>query len=297
VTDVDPKLHARGIVSRVASLRRSGVQSETTALFVPHWRRICVVAGSCHFLDLGFRKRHILLDLRGRLPGIDCASSDAGALEAGTRLVQVQSPCGKRENADMALHHARGAIRRGPRIQVPRSEFRNHLQSLFEENKDTAKKMAADWSAEDQITPEMDRIRALSLEERKQCYAAERIQDQRVWYTRKAATNKRSARKWVAAGIAAYAIAAALAVGRVRLPDRVWPIGPVLVLASSILGWMQVKKFSELAATYTVAAHEIGLLRPKLDDVTSESELSDFVNDAELAFSREHTLWMARRTT
>jgi SMODS and SLOG-associating 2TM effector domain 1 len=125
----------------------------------------------------------------------------------------------------------------------------------------------------------------------------ERIQDQRVWYTRKAATNKRSARKWVAAGIAAYAIAAALAVGRVRLPDRVWPIGPVLVLASSILGWMQVKKFSELAATYTVAAHEIGLLRPKLDDVTSESELSDFVNDAELAFSREHTLWMARRTT
>jgi SMODS and SLOG-associating 2TM effector domain 1 len=198
---------------------------------------------------------------------------------------------------DMALHHARGAIRRGPRIQVPRSEFRNHLQSLFEENKDTAKKMAADWSAEDQITPEMDRIRALSLEERKQCYAAERIQDQRVWYTRKAATNKRSARKWVAAGIAAYAIAAALAVGRVRLPDRVWPIGPVLVLASSILGWMQVKKFSELAATYTVAAREIGLLRPKLDDVTSESELSDFVNDAELAFSREHTLWMARRTT
>jgi hypothetical protein len=185
----------------------------------------------------------------------------------------------------------------GPRIQVPRSEFRNHLQSLFEENKDTAKKIAADWSAEDQITPEMDRIRALPLEERKQCYAAERIQDQRVWYTRKAATNKRSARKWVAAGIAAYAIAAALAVGRVRLPDRVWPIGPVLVLASSILGWMQVKKFSELAATYTVAAHEIGLLRPKLDDVTTEPELSDFVNDAELAFSREHTLWMARRTT
>jgi SMODS and SLOG-associating 2TM effector domain 3 len=84
------------------------------------------------------------------------------------------------------------------RIQVPRSEFRNHVHSLFEENKDTAKKIAADWSADDQITPEMDRIRALSLEERKQCYAAERIQDQRTWYMRKAAANKVSAGRWVA---------------------------------------------------------------------------------------------------
>jgi hypothetical protein len=59
---------------------------------------------------------------------------------------------------------------------------------------------------------------------------------------------------------------------------------------------MQVKKFNELAAAYTVAAHEIGLIRPKLDDVSTEAELSDFITDAELAFSREHTLWVARRT-
>jgi hypothetical protein len=95
-----------------------------------------------------------------------------------------------------------------------------------------------------------------------------------------------------------YAIATALVVSRIYLPDwELWPIGPIIVFASSIIGWMQVKEFNELATTYTVAAHEIGLIKPQLDDIATEPELSDFVNDAELAFSREHTLWIARRTT
>ena len=59
---------------------------------------------------------------------------------------------------------------------------------------------------------------------------------------------------------------------------------------------MQIKKFSELAAAYTVTAHEVGLISPKLDAVQTESELSDFVNEVEQAFSREHTMWIARRT-
>jgi hypothetical protein len=185
-----------------------------------------------------------------------------------------------------------------PRIQVPRAEFRNHLQTLFDENKATAETIAHDWSADDQITSEMDRIRALPLEGRKKCYATDRVQDQRAWYGRKAAANKASARRWVAVGVGAYAIAAALVISRIRLPDwELWPIGPIIVFASSIIGWTQVKKFNELATTYTVAAHEIGLIKPKLDEIGTESELSNFVNDAELAFSREHTLWTARRTT
>jgi hypothetical protein len=59
---------------------------------------------------------------------------------------------------------------------------------------------------------------------------------------------------------------------------------------------MQVKKFNELAAAYTVTAHETGLIKPKLEAVDSESDFSDFINDAELAFSREHTLWIARQS-
>jgi hypothetical protein len=41
---------------------------------------------------------------------------------------------------------------------------------------------------------------------------------------------------------------------------------------------------------------EIGLIRPKLESVNQENQFSRFVIDAELAFSREHTLWIARRS-
>ena len=114
---------------------------------------------------------------------------------------------------------------------------------------------------------------------------------------RKAGENNRSARNSVIAAVVAYALAFALALARIRFPDwEFWGIGPIIVFAASVIGWMHVKKFNELAAAYTVTAHEIGLIKPKLDAVDSESDFSDFINDAELAFSREHTLWIARQS-
>lgn len=184
-----------------------------------------------------------------------------------------------------------------PQPQAPRAEFRNQLHAILDENRATAEKVAHDWSADAQITDEMDRIRAVDLDERKRFYATNRVDDQRKWYARKARANKNSAKKWVTAGVVAYALAGVLVLTRIRFPQwEFWPIGPIIVIASSIIGWMQIKKFNELGAAYTVAAHEIGLIRPKLDNVSTESELSDFVTNAELAFSREHTLWVARRT-
>jgi hypothetical protein len=114
---------------------------------------------------------------------------------------------------------------------------------------------------------------------------------------RKAGENNRSARNWVIAAVAAYVLAFALVLARIKFPDwGFWGIGPIIVFASSTLGWMQVKKFNELTAAYTVTAHEIGLIKPKLETVDSENDFSDFINDAELAFSREHTLWIARQS-
>ena len=185
----------------------------------------------------------------------------------------------------------------GPSLQDARAEFRNQLYRTFDANRATADKIDPNWSADDQITDEMDHIRAFSLDERKKYYTAHRLNDQRTWYTRKAGENNRSARNWVIASVAAYVLAFALVLARIKFPDwGFWGIGPIIVFASSALGWMQVKKFNELAAAYTVTAHEIGLIRPQLDAVASESDFSDFINDAELAFSREHTLWIARQS-
>jgi len=181
--------------------------------------------------------------------------------------------------------------------QNARAEFRNHLYRTFDSNRATAEKIDPNWSADDQITGEMDRIRTFSLDERKKYYTAHRLNDQRTWYMRKAGENNRSARNWLIATVVAYALAFVLVLARIRFPDwEFWAIGPIIVFASSVIGWMQVKKFSELAAAYTVTAHEIGLIQPKLDAVDSASDFSDFINDAELAYSREHTLWIARQS-
>jgi len=184
-----------------------------------------------------------------------------------------------------------------PLLQDARAEFRNQLYRTFDANRATADKINPNWSADDQITDEMDHVRALSLDERKKYYTANRLNDQRTWYMHKAGENNRSARNWVIAAVAAYVLAFALVLARIKFPDwGFWGIGPIIVFASSALGWSQVKKFNELAAAYTVTAHEIGLIKPKLEAVDSESDFSDFINDAELAFSREHTLWIARQT-
>lgn len=184
-----------------------------------------------------------------------------------------------------------------PALQVPRAEFRNHLHQIFSANQSTAETIASDWSADDQITADMDRVRALSFDDRKAYYAERRVKDQRGWYARKAAFNRQAASKWVAVGVGAYVLAAALALSRIRFPEwQLWPIEPIIVFASSVIGWMQIKKFNELAAAYTVTAHEIGLIKPKLDAALTEGDWSEAVNEAELAFSREHTLWIARQT-
>jgi hypothetical protein len=178
-------------------------------------------------------------------------------------------------------------------VQIPRAEFRNHLHRLFDDNRIIAEKIDPNWSADDQITGEMNQVRALNLQDRKQRYRTDRINNQRQWYAGRATSNKTAAKNWVIAGVIGYGIAVTLVLLRIRYSDwQFWPIPPVIAFASSVIGWMHVKKYSELGAAYTVAAHEIGLIAPKLDDVNTEAQFSDFVNDAELAFSREHTLWI-----
>ena len=70
-----------------------------------------------------------------------------------------------------------------------------------------------------------------------------------------------------------------------------------VAIAASLLSWMQAKRFSELAASYALAAHEIELIRQQSLLPSTDDEFSLFVDDAENAFSREHTQWIARKDT
>lgn len=61
------------------------------------------------------------------------------------------------------------------------------------------------------------------------------------------------------------------------------------------LTWLQAKKHNELNSSYSLAAHEIVLIKSEAELVDSDKALSNFVVSSESAFSREHTQWTARK--
>lgn len=181
-------------------------------------------------------------------------------------------------------------------IRIPRAEFRNHLREILRYNKQVGENIAGYSSDEEQITGEMERVRLLSLEQRKDLYKSLRIADQRKWYTKKAGANKSAFRFWVSIMVLVYLLATLSVLLRISFPEiKLWPTEPLTVLAASIVGWIQIKKFNELSSSYTLTAHEIGIIQGRIDEIEEEGEFSDFVNEAELAFSREHTQWVARQ--
>lgn len=181
-------------------------------------------------------------------------------------------------------------------VRVIRAKFRNHLREILRANRYIGDRIPPDSAADDQITNSMDDVRALSIEERKQFYMDNRIKEQRGWYAKRARDNKKSATRWVFGCSATYGAAIVLLILRPTFPEwEFWPFEPLIVLASSIIGWMQIKKFNELASAYTLTAHEIGIIQGRLEEIDTEEDLSEFINEAELAFSREHTQWVARQ--
>jgi hypothetical protein len=171
------------------------------------------------------------------------------------------------------------------------------LNAIFRENIETAKRITDDWSGNDQITRAMDAVRVKTREDRMAYYLEHRVEDQRTWYRRKSKANRNASQMWVWVSGVCYVIAGSMALSRIALPSlQYWPIEPLIVVAASIIGWMQIKKFNELSAAYTVTAHEIGFIKELAGDVKSDEQFSEFVNDAEKAFSREHTLWLARQS-
>lgn len=182
-------------------------------------------------------------------------------------------------------------------VRIRRAEYRNYLQEILSTNRHIGDRIPPDSSAEDQITSSMDNIRALSLLERRKYYLQERIKEQRTWYSKKASANKVASERWVIACATTYGIAVVLLLLRPTAANwHFWPFEPLIVVASSIIGWMQIKKFNELTSAYTLTAHEIGIIQGRIEEADTEEEFSEFVNEAELAFSREHTQWVARQS-
>lgn len=174
-------------------------------------------------------------------------------------------------------------------------DFIQRLRAIIEQNKAIAGLLTSHLNNLP-VTPEMQKVRAGDATERLDYYRLHRIVDQQAWYARKAAFNKKRVRYYFWVLIAVISIAIILSLLRVKYPTaQYWPTDFFVTAAAGVLSWIQAKKFQELSASYALTAHEIGLIRQQSAGPMDDNKLSDFVGDAENAFSREHTQWIARK--
>jgi hypothetical protein len=145
-----------------------------------------------------------------------------------------------------------------------------------------------------QITSQMRQVRALPYKERKIAYAKERVQKQRDWYGKKAKENDRKAHTLLLLTLMfelGGVIGAALKAFGVLQVDL---LGIVAAGASGLAAWSQTRQYWSNARAYSVATHELASIDSEIGGV-QEADWSQFVNDAEEAISREHTLWRASK--
>ncbi|MFK8051261.1 MAG: DUF4231 domain-containing protein, partial [Halioglobus sp.] len=173
--------------------------------------------------------------------------------------------------------------------------FRHLLEKILSSNNQIGELLGGDDCARDQITQFMRDTRAKPIEERRQLYLASRIKEQRKWYAAKSKYNKNQSTLFFVLLVILQVIAVGLVLSRIAFPEwKIWPTEVFVVAAGSVTAWMQLKRFQEIATAYALTAHEIGIIESKISEPDTDDLFSEFVRDAENAFSREHTQWIAK---
>lgn len=152
-----------------------------------------------------------------------------------------------------------------------------------------------------QITPWMRSLRAAPLDRRRAVFDEARLADQQRWYAARSSVNTRQLWRWnrIVIGLEFLGVSAA-AVKTLGVVDLTWGsgdlVGLVATLGAAAAAWAQTRQYVALAAAYTIASEELSAIRALLPHVSGESEWEEFVDSAEGAISREHTMWRASRT-
>lgn len=153
----------------------------------------------------------------------------------------------------------------------------------------------ADARLDQEITTAMRELRESSLAERREAYLRDRLGDQYRWYSGRAQHFTTLARRWSVAAAVATGIGV---VGGFLHGFQVIDfdlLGAASAMAAAVTAWVQLKQLQPLAAAYSLTAHELLLVKARLEAVTDEDEWAQACSEAEEAISREHTMWLALR--
>jgi hypothetical protein len=171
--------------------------------------------------------------------------------------------------------------------------FLGRLKDVLTDVKDV--NLAAGPEGGEQVTAAMRDLRGKGLPERRDAYRTGRIEDQRDWYTRKATNNRKQAETLRIAALAFEGIgivAGILTVAGIVTADL---LGIAAAAVVAVAAWMQTKKHETLSRAYSLTSQELAAVRSDWDADRTEKEWAEFVDEAEEAISREHTLWRASR--
>lgn len=176
-----------------------------------------------------------------------------------------------------------------------RGNFSNKLRDVVVQNEIVSSAGTIHLDGQ-QITEAMANLRGSGLAERRDYYSRNRISEQLSWYAKKACYNRRISNAIFVALVAINGLAVVYAAFRIANPGASdWLTEMLVTISASVLAWMQARRYSELASSYSLAANEISLIREQAPLQITEDLFSKFVGDAENAFSREHTQWVARK--
>lgn len=170
-----------------------------------------------------------------------------------------------------------------------------NFKKVIGHRKDFFTLIGSDFAENEQLPVELLNIRKLSKEERIAIYKTQRLEKQKKWYTDKTTENK----KWTKISFVIIIVAQVLAMISLILKIKFefeFSIAPILVtISTAFIAWLQLRRYQELSQSYLITATELSLIKSKINQVETESDFSEFVDDSETAISREHTLWLARR--
>lgn len=170
-----------------------------------------------------------------------------------------------------------------------------NFKKVIGHRKDFFTLIGSDFAENEQLPVELLNIRKLAKEERIAIYKTQRLEKQKKWYTDKTTENK----KWTKISFVIIILAQVLAMISLILKIKFefeFSIAPILVtISTAFTAWLQLRRYQELSQSYLITATELSLIKSKINQVETESDFSEFVDDSETAISREHTLWLARR--
>ncbi len=148
-----------------------------------------------------------------------------------------------------------------------------------------------------QVTPKMTAVRGWGILQRRELYMNDRVNDQFRWYTKESEKNAARGQLFMYAAVAVQVLAFVVALTLIGTPKGTADtVGVFATISAGALGWLQLKRYEDLAEAYDTAAKDLSQIAAEGPVDGSEEALSQFVINSENAISREHTLWLAKRS-